>query len=157
MGKGGLDLKLPVSRLSTPAPPAPPGLWLLALGLVVAGAFSLGACGSGSSSPTTPTTTTTTLPAGTPAVTIASGSVSPKQIEINVGQRVVFVNNDTVSHEIVSNPHPSHTDCPPINEVGSLAAGQSRATGAFTLARTCGYHDEGQPDNTSLHGTIIIH
>jgi plastocyanin len=149
-------LNLPVSRLSTPAAPAPPGLWLLALGLAVAGAFSLGACGN-SSLTTTSTTTTTTLPPGVPAVTIGAGSLSPKQIEINVGQHVTFVNNDTAAHEIVSNPHPSHTDCPPINEVGSLAAGQSRATGAFTLARTCGYHDEGQPDNASLQGTIIIH
>jgi len=140
-----------------------PGPWrsrlsagVLLLGLAAAGAFALGACGSSSSSPTT-VTTTTTLPAGTPAVTITSSGVSPRQIEINVGQRVTFVNNDTVSHEIASDPHPVHTDCPAINEVGGLAPGANRATGVFTIARTCGYHDHGQPDNTSLQGTIIIH
>jgi len=67
------------------------------------------------------------------------------------------VNNDSSAHEIASNPHPVHTDCPPINEVDGLAPGNARLTGAFTIARTCGFHDHGQPDNTALQGTIIIH
>jgi plastocyanin len=135
-------------------------MWLLALGLAVAGAFTAGACGGGSSSPSTPSTPvpTATPPAGGAAtITIAGGVASPKQVEINVGQRVAFVNNDTVAHEIASNPHPVHTDCPPINEVGGLAPATARLTGAFTIARTCGYHDHGMPDNASLQGTIIIH
>lgn len=125
-------------------------------------ALGAGACGGGSSSPSNPSspspTPSATPPAGGAAVfVITSAGVSPRQVEINVGQRVAFVNNDTASHEIASNPHPIHTDCPPINEVGGLAPGTGRLTGAFTVARTCGFHDHGQPDNTSLQGTIIIH
>ena len=134
--------------------------WLLALGLAVAGAVSLPACGSGSSSPSTPSTpapTATPPPGGGATINIVAGAVSPKQVEINVGQRVAFVNNDTAAHEIASNPHPVHTDCPAINEVGGLAPATARLTGVFTVARSCGFHDHGQPDNTSLQGTIIIH
>ena len=143
-----------------PVRPIRTGLWLLALGFAAAGAFTTGACGSGSSSPSTPSTpapTATPPPGGAATITIAGGVAAPKQVEINVGQRVAFVNNDTAAHEIASNPHPVHTDCPPINEVGGLAPATARLTGAFTIARTCGYHDHGQPDNTSLQGTIIIH
>jgi plastocyanin len=150
-------LNLPVFRRSL-AVPIRAGLWVLALVLAAAGAFTAGACGSGSlNTPSTPAPTATPPPGGAVTVTIVGGVVSPKQVEINVGQRVAFVNNDTVAHEIASNPHPIHTDCPPINEVGGLAPGTGRLTGAFTVARTCGYHDHGMPDNTSLQGTIIIH
>jgi hypothetical protein len=55
-----------------------------------------------------------------------------------------------------SNPHPSHTDCPEINQVGFLSAGQSRQTGNLNTARTCGFHDHNQPTNASLQGTIVI-
>jgi plastocyanin len=151
-------LNLPVFRRS-PAVPIRAGLWLLALVLAGAGAFTAGACG-GSSSPSTPSTpapTATPPPGGAATITIVGGVASPRQVEINVGQRVAFVNNDTAAHEIASNPHPIHTDCPAINEVGGLAPATARLTGAFTIARSCGYHDHGQPDNTSLQGTIIIH
>jgi plastocyanin len=134
------------------------GLRLLALGLVVAGVLAIGACGSGSSSPNPLGSPPATPPPGGAATfNIVAGVVSPRQVEINVGQRVAFVNNDTSAHEIASDPHPVHTDCPPINDVGGLAPGTARLTGAFTIPRTCGFHDHGQPDNTSLQGTIIIH
>ena len=38
-----------------------------------------------------------------------------------------FVNNDSRSHEMFSDPHPEHTDCPEINQVGFLSPGQSPA------------------------------
>jgi hypothetical protein len=125
-------------------------------------AIGAGACGGGSSSPTnpgtpTPSPTATPPPGGAATFIITSAGVSPRQVEINVGQRVAFVNNDTAGHEIQSNPHPIHTDCPPINEVGGLAPGTGRLTGAFTIARTCGFHDHGLPDDVRFQGTIIIH
>jgi plastocyanin len=121
----------------------------------------LGACGGSSTtsgsggSPTTPATTLP--PGGGPTITInASGVVEPKQIEIQVGSRVIFTNSDRVPHEMASDPHPTHEICPPINEVSALAPGQSRQTGVFTVARSCGFHDHGQSENTSLQGTIVI-
>lgn len=129
--------------------------------VVVSAAVGAGACGGGSSSspssPAQPTTTTTTLPpAGTPTITITAAGVSPKQLEIAVGSRVVFTNNDVVPHEMASDPHPAHTDCTPMNEVTVLTPGQSRQTGVFGAARSCGYHDHGQSTNAALQGTIVI-
>jgi hypothetical protein len=68
----------------------------------------------------------------------------------------MFVNSDTRSHQMASDPHPAHTDCPPINAVSTLSPGQSRSTANLTPARTCGYHDHIDPTNTSLQGTITI-
>ena len=117
----------------------------------------MGACGGSSSTqPSTPPTTTPAPPPGGPTITITAAGVSPKQLEVAVGSRVTFTNNDSVPHEMYSDPHPAHGDCPPIDEVSVVTPGQSRQTGVFSSARTCGYHDHGQSTNTSLQGTIVI-
>jgi hypothetical protein len=122
--------------------------------------MSLSGCGGSSSSSGGGSTNPNPVPTGTPpagpTITITSAGVSPKQIEIAVGSRVVFVNNDSVPHEMSSDPHPTHELCPPMNEVSALAPGQFRQTGAFTTARSCGFHDHGQSTNTALQGTIVI-
>jgi plastocyanin len=117
-------------------------------------------CGGSSSTPvmpptTSPTTTFTPAP-NQPVVTITATGVSPQQVEIAVGGRVTFVNSNSQTHEMFSDPHPIHTDCPPMNDVGVLSPGQTKQTGVFTTARTCSYHDHGRPDNTSLQGWILI-
>jgi len=55
-----------------------------------------------------------------------------------------------------SDPHPEHTDCVEINQVGFLTPGQSRATGNLNTAKSCGFHDHNQPSNGSLTGRIVI-
>jgi hypothetical protein len=55
-----------------------------------------------------------------------------------------------------SNPHPEHTDCPAINDVGFITPGQSRATGNLNVVRSCGYHDHSRDTDTTLQGTIVI-
>lgn len=109
-----------------------------------------GACGS--SSPSSPTSG---APAGT-TVTITSNGVNPAAMTVKPGSQVTFVNNDSRSHNIASNPHPEHTDCPAINDVGVLSPGQSRQTGNLNLVRTCGYHDHDDSENTRWKGTITI-
>jgi plastocyanin len=99
--------------------------------------------------PSGPVTVTTT-------VTITAAGVSPKDIQVSLGARVLFVNNDTKSHDMSSDPHPEHTDCPPINQVGFLQPGQSRETGNLVTARLCGFHDHDNPDVQNLHGTVTI-
>jgi plastocyanin len=132
-----------------------------ALGALLVAAAACGG-GGGGTTPNTPTTPTTPTPAptGSPAaavtITITSAGVSPSQVEVPVGGRVTFVNNDSAFHEMSSDPHPIHTDCPEINSVGALGPGTTRQTAAFTRARTCGFHDHGQENNTSLQGQIVI-
>jgi hypothetical protein len=124
--------------------------------LLLVVALVLPACGGGGGgSPTTPPAATPP-PSANVTITITASGVDRKQVEVPVGGRVAFVNNDTAFHEMASDPHPVHTDCPPINEVGALAPGRTGVTGALTVARTCGFHDHGQPTNASLQGSIVI-
>lgn len=86
----------------------------------------------------------------------ASGTVSPQSVTITQGGRVTFVNNDSRPHDMSSDPHPEHTDCPPMDQVGFLSPGQSKTSGNFNTVRVCGYHDHNQPTVTGLQGTITI-
>jgi len=109
-------------------------------------------CGGGGSAPSSPSTP------GETTITITSSGVSPTQVTISQGARVLFVNNDSKSHNVASDPHPEHTDCPPINNVGLLQPGQSRETGNMTTVRTCGFHDHDDPPpgGNKWTGKIII-
>ena len=127
--------------------------------IVAAGAaIVMAACG-GSSSPTSPSGGGGSSSPGASGATItigSNGAVSPAQVTISVGQSVTFVNNDSRPHEIASNPHPAHTDCPSTNALGTISAGQTKLTNAYTVARSCGFHDHLNPENGALQGTIVI-
>lgn len=99
------------------------------------------ACGGGS--PSSPSTGGSG--SGGATVTMTSAGVSTTQVNVTAGTRVTFVNNDTRSHNMTSDPHPEHTDCPEINSVGLLLPGQSRETGNLVAVRTCGFHDHDDP------------
>ena len=119
----------------------------------------LPACGGGSSGPSSPSggnpSPVLDSPVATTTITITTAGVSPNNIVVPAGSRVTFVNQSWRAREMSSNPHPSHTLCPPINQVGVLANGASGQTGPLT-AGTCGYHDHNDPDNVSVRGQIII-
>lgn len=89
-------------------------------------------------------------------VTITSAGVTPKELRVPVGSRVTFVNNDSRAHDIESDPHPIHNECPAINQVGFIRPGESKQTGVFAVERTCGYHDHTQSTNQALRGTIVV-
>ncbi len=111
-------------------------------------ALSVAACAG--ESPVAPTGPSTNV------VTIGSTGASPLTIQISVGERVRFVNNDSVAHDMSSDLHPSHLGCPAINDVGFLSPGQSRESGNFVTAEICTYHDHLDALNPGLNGTIII-
>src|SRR5215475_11404851 len=105
-----------------------------------AGILATASCGSGGGSSSSPS------PNAAATITIANNAVSPKNVVVPRGSQVLFVNNDTRPHDIASDPHPEHTDCPEINQVGVLNAGQSRQTGNMTTNRAvCGFHDHDNP------------
>lgn len=130
---------------------------LLSLSVVGAALAVAMACGGGSS-PTAPSGGGGTGGATSSAtITIsASGVVSPNSVTITQGGRVTFVNNDSRSHDMSSDPHPSHEDCPPIDQVGFLLAGQSKTSGNLNTVRVCGFHDHNLPGSTGLQGRITI-
>lgn len=127
--------------------------WNLRRAATLAALLAAAACGSKGSSSTAPTLVTAVQ---TTTITITSAGVSPNNIEVALGARVLFINNDTRTHNMTSDPHPEHTDCPPINSVGFLQAGQQITTANLTTARTCKYHDHDDPSNTKLQGQIVI-
>ena len=91
----------------------------------------------------------------TTTITITSAGASPRDITVAVGSRVTFINNDSQPHDMNSNPHPEHTDCPALN-IGFIAAGTQGISQNLTTARTCGFHDHNQPSNSNLIGVIRI-
>jgi plastocyanin len=127
--------------------------------LVIAALAIAAACGGGSGGPTDPGSGGGGGGGAQSGATItigANGAVSPAQVTINTGQAVTFVNNSNRTRNVTSDPHPVHTDCPAVNSVNLLAPGQTKQTGAFTTARTCGFHDHDDPDNTAVQGAIVI-
>ena len=120
----------------------------------VLGATAVG-CGNGSSN-ASPTSTPTPTPAPALTITITSNGASPRTLVVAAGSQVTFVNNDSIDHQMYSDPHPEHTDCPELDSVGYLAPGQSRQTENLNIVRTCGFHDHIHFENNSLKGSITI-
>jgi len=119
--------------------------------LLLALSVTAGSCG-GSAPPTGPAP-----PGNTFRITIGTnGVVSPNELVVPPGTRVLFTNNHNRSHDMTSDPHPEHTLCPEINQVGLLRPGDSRETGNMVIARTCGFHDHDDFDNRSLQGRIVV-
>jgi plastocyanin len=116
---------------------------------IIIAAAMLAAAGCGEDMATNPTDP----PCAT--ITIANNAVSPNAVTVSPGCRVTFVNNDARNHDLASDPHPEHTECPAIN--GSvIAPTQSRQTSNLNTVRTCGFHDHIQDSVASLRGTITI-
>jgi plastocyanin len=136
--------------------------------LIIALALCAASCGSSTPASPTPSPSPSPTPVSTPTpgpspgpsdatITIgANGVVSPKVLTVSAGTRVTFVNNDARAHDMSSDPHPDHTDCPEINQAGFLTPGQSRQTGNLNTRRTCGFHDHILFTNTNLMGQIVI-
>jgi plastocyanin len=112
----------------------------------------LAACGSSTAPSSQPP------PAESPyqMVISPSGVLTPSEMTIPGGSRVLFINNHSRPHQMASDPHPEHNDCPEMDPVGILAPGQRRETSNFVTVRTCGVHDHEDSDNKSLWGRIIV-
>ena len=95
-------------------------------------------------------------PSGGTTITITAAGASPRNLTVALGSQITFINNDSVAHEMYSDPHPEHTDCPEFDSVGHLAPGATRQTQNLTTSRTCGFHDHINPFVTSLTGAILI-
>jgi len=118
--------------------------FLLGMPLALLAVFLTG-CGS---SPNAPSSAAT--------ITIGPNGVSPKDVHIRAWNFVTFVNSDTRTHTIASDPVDLHTQCPPVNRIGVLLPGESRETSTLTIAGICGFHDHGNPSDTAFQGRIIV-
>jgi plastocyanin len=89
-------------------------------------------------------------------ITITSSGIEPRTVTIAMGQSVTFINNDSIAHDMASDPFPLYSDCPGLNRVGRLEPGESAQTAALAVARSCGFHDLLRNGDTRWHGTINI-
>ena len=130
----------------------------VAWGLVATAALTVAACktsdNSSSGNPGSPSPGGGTPVATT--ITITSSGVSHKNITVPRGSQVTFINSSSIPHEMDSDPHPAHTDCPEINQVGFITPGQTKLTGNLNTPKTCRYHDHNRDSDTTLQGTIVI-
>lgn len=120
--------------------------------LLIAG-LAIFAIACGSDSPSSPSGGNDGTVAAT--LTITSSGISPKTVTVPLGSRVTIVNNDARAHNMNSDPHPEHTNCPALN-VGTLTAGQSRTSQNLTSARSCGMHDHEDASNALWFATITV-
>lgn len=125
-----------------------------AAALALAAAALAAACGGGDDrNPVTPGG----VVAGSIGATITLGAngASPLDVRIERTQRVRIINNDTRPHQLQTNPHTVHTDCPS-NNVIILTPGQSVDTATFNDVKACGYHDHLLPDDQKFWGQIRV-
>ena len=130
-------------------------MWMTPARLVAIGALIAALAANCGSSPGAPDNSGGPPTAST-TITLTSSGASPAAITVPPGTRVLFINNDGGSHFMASNPHPEHTDCVELNQVGLLSPGQRRETGNLNTVRTCGFHDHDNPTNTRFQGRIVI-
>ena len=133
------------------------------LGTLVAGGAAAFVCavalscggGDGSSNSTAPSGSCT--PSTNPqTLVIMNNAICPQSITVTRGTQLIINNQDSRSHEMDSDPHPAHTDCPELN-FGFINAGQTRSSNNATTTRSsCGMHDHSDPNRASLKATITI-
>jgi plastocyanin len=122
---------------------------ILLLGCAAGLALAAACSKDSTSSPSDP-------PSGGTTITITASGASPRSLTVSPGTQITFINNDTVAHDMYSDPHPEHTDCPEFDSVGHLTPGATRQTKNLTTTRVCGFHDHINPFVTSLTGSIRI-
>ena len=134
-------------------------------------------CGGGTSPSASSTQAPTPTPTPTPApgpptplsgatITITAAGFSLDQISVKSyplndlhvyqGSSLTFVNSDTETHDVLSDPFGAHNDCPELNTAGFLVPGQARATTPLTVLRTCGFHDHSNEGNAAFGGKVTI-
>jgi len=128
---------------------------LVGMAAMAAGMALVGSCG-GSASPSTGPSGTCTPSANPATLVIQNNTICPSALTVSRGTQLTILNSDSRSHEMTSDPHPEHTDCPALNSIGFLSTGQSRQSGNLNTARRCGLHDHSAPEVASLKASITI-
>lgn len=84
-------------------------------------------------------------------VTLTTEGYSPASITIDKGTKVIWTNNTTQEATVNSDPHPFHTNYPPLN-LGNFNNGEKLEL-IFDKTGTYGYHNH---FNSSQRGTVVV-
>jgi len=101
-------------------------------------------------------TATCTTSSNPQTLVVMNNQICPTAITVTRGTQLTISNQDSQSHDMTSDPHPEHTDCPELNAIGFLNPGQTRSSNNLNTARRCGMHDHSNPNSTALRATITI-
>lgn len=91
----------------------------------------------------------------TARMTLSSTGANPTSFVLAAGSTLEILNTDAAAHEMSSDPHPSHTNCPQLNG-GSVAPGGSVILQVGETAMSCGMHDQLNPQDTRFRATVQI-
>ena len=78
---------------------------------------------------------------------------SPVSISIKKGGKVKFVNKTSGPMSVASNPHPTHTDYPGLDQYKSPQKGQAEYDFTFDKVGTWAYHNHAKPGDV---GTVVV-
>lgn len=123
------------------------GVVLAGLLLACGGGYGDGGGGGGTPAPQPSPTTA--------EVTLTATGLSSTSVRLRPGGQLSFVNGDTRPHQMASNPHPQHTDCPSLNAT-VLQPGERTTVTAPGEERTCGMHDHLRPDDRGYQLTVTV-
>ena len=88
----------------------------------------------------------------TAKVSIKSSGFFPGTVKVKVNSDVLWTNEDSAGHSVVSNPHPSHTDLPGLNSKANISQNGTYSY-RFDTAGTYKYHDDVNP---TFNGVVIV-
>lgn len=100
--------------------------------------------------------TPTAIPPGPYFATLRASGLDPSVVHVYLDRRATFVNEDTKTHLIFSDPHPGHSECGGALNLGPLLPGERREVTNLPFG-VCGFHDDTDPANPGLRGTLVIH
>ncbi len=86
----------------------------------------------------------------------SSAGFTVDALRLYQGAQLIFINNDTEPHDVLSDPPHIHTDCPEINAAGYLVPGQARGTDPLNRIMTCGFHDHTHEGEAAFAGKVTI-
>lgn len=87
----------------------------------------------------------------TETISLEKNRFIPTLLTVKNGQTINIVNNDTIAHQIQSNPHPSHTQFYGFN-IGLLQPGESSQV-LLTQPGSFGLHDHAHPE---INARVVV-
>jgi len=84
-------------------------------------------------------------------VRITASGFEPATLSVEKGTKITWVNDDSILHQIASNPFPSGTGLPGLKS--QILNNDQAYTYVATTGGTFGYHDQLKP---TINGTLVV-
>ncbi len=92
-----------------------------------------------------------------PVVNVTTSGVTPQVSHLDRGVPVRIVNQDTVAHRLVAAPELAYGPCPEVEQLASLAPGESLTVTIARNGTICAYKDEARGSAFAFQGLLVVH